>query len=260
MKNDFPYPYYFYGSHDSQDSDVLIQIPKDMMPLEQEVRKELVKKIEKEWDLNWNTNLIVVEDGIIIDTIFPKSWIDSLNNSLFTTYQLHEEKQKFPIPVTRLVKRNKLLATYKTIRTILSMLSRTHYRSTVKPILKGIHPFNLKIDALSKIDFKTIGSFNQDNTKDVDIWKIIAFYLGQNISLNRDNVEIYTKGTLCVNHPDLYSFVYREEITEILKEVLNDKVKYYIDNILPMYKGCICKDRIMECNGEKIDMKNEIFL
>ncbi len=260
MKKDFPYPYYFYGSHDSQDSDVLIQIPKDMMMLEQEARKQFVKNIENQWDLKWNTNLIVVENGIITDTIFPKSWIDSLNNSLYLTYNLHKDKQIHPLPITHLVKRNKLLATYKCVRTLLSMLSRTHYRSVVKPVLKGIHPFHLKINALSKIDFKTINSFNQDNTKDVDVWKILAFYLGQNISLNRDNIEIYTKSDLCINHPDLYSFVYREEITNELKEVLNVKLKYYIENVLISYIDCVCSNNIMECFGEKIDMKKEIFL
>lgn len=260
MKEGFPYPYYFYGSHDSQDVDVLVQIPKYMMPDEQEDRKRLMKELELEWDIKWNCNLIVVENGIVTNTIFPKTWIDSINNSLFLTYQLHEEKQEYSLPITRLVKRNKLLATYKAVRTILSMLSRTHYRGVVKPILKGIHPFNLKVEALKKIDFSTIYQFNQDNTTDTDIWKIIAFYLGQNISLNRDDNEIYTKTTLCINHPDLTPFVYREDITEELKEILNKKLDYYIENILSQYSDYVCTDSIMECKGEKIDMKKEIIL
>lgn len=258
MKYNFPYKYYFYGSDDSQDLDVLIQITSDLMPVNQEDRKVFIKNIETEYDLNWNANLIIVEDGYISDTIYPKSWIDSLNNSLFNTYNLH--KQVYPLPIKGLVKRNKLLAIYKTIRTVLSMLSRTQYRTTVKPILKGVHPFQKKIDALYKIDFTTIDSFSQDNTKDVDIWKIIGFYIGQNISLIRDNIEIYTKKDLIINHPDLTSFVYRQEITDCNKVYLNNLIKYYLENIVIPFGDYKCQERILICGNEKIDMKNEIYI
>ena len=254
----FPYPYYFYGSDDSLDLDVLIQIPKELMPLIQEDRKIFLKRIEVEYELNWNTNLIVIEDGIITDTIYPKTWIDSVNNSLFTTYNNHIDKQVYSLPITRMVKRNNLLAIYKTVRTILSMLTRTHYRSIIKPISNGIHPFNLKIEALSKIDFSTINTFNQDNTTDIDIWKIIAFYLGQNISL-QNSIEIYTKKDLCLNHPDMKSFIYREEITDELKIILNVKLKNYIDLVLIPLKFK-CESNILITDDETIDMKKEIFL
>lgn len=252
MKSNFPYRYYFYGSHDSRDSDVLIEISKEMMPAEQEDRKRLIKSLEQEYDFPWNANFIVVEDGIVVDTIYPKTWIDSLNNSLYHTYDLNKDKQTFPCPINRLVKRNKLLAIYKTVRTILSMLSRTHYRTIVKPILNGIHPFQLKIEALRKIDFTTIDDFNQDNTSDVDAWKIIAFYLGQNISLIEDNTEIYSKIDLCDNHPALKNFVYREEITLKDKQYLNHLIAYYLDEIVIPFGEYHCEKNIMICNDKKL--------
>ena len=260
MKNSFPYPYYFYGSHDSQDTDVLISIPQEDMPTYQEDRKRFVKKLEEEYELSWNVNLVVIKDGIVVDTIYPKTWIDSVNNSLFNTYKLHNNKQLFPLPIKNEVKRNKLLAIYKTLRTVLSMLSRTHYRTTVKPILKGIHHFNLKLEALQKIDFTTVDIFNQDNVKDEDIWKIIAFYIGQNKSLIKDNIEIYTKTDLCKHHPELSDFVYRKEITLELKKTLNEMVYYYIYNILIPYGKYICDGSTLYCLDETIDMKNEISL
>ena len=64
------------------------------------------------------------------------------------------------------------------------MLTRTQYRSQIKAIIKGIHPFKSKVEVLSNIDFTKIESFNQPNISDTDIWKIIGSYLGQNISLN----------------------------------------------------------------------------
>ena len=148
MEN-FPYKYYFYGSEDSTDLDVLIQIDEKDMPVIQEDRKIFLKQIETKYNLKWNSNLIVIENGIVSNTIYPKSWIDSINNSLFTTYSNHLNKQVYPLPITNLVKRNKLLAIYKTVRTILSMMTRTHYRTLIKPISNGIHPFNKKIEALS---------------------------------------------------------------------------------------------------------------
>ncbi len=259
MNKDFPYPYFFYGSHDSQDLDVFVQIPRDVMPSIQEDRKRFIKKLEVDYELPWNANLIVVEDGIVVDTIYPKSWIDSVNNSFYTTYHLHLDKQVFPLPINRLVKRNKLLAIYKTVRVILSMLSRTDYRPVVKPYLNGVHSFDLKVNALKNIKLQTLTTFNQQNTSDVDIWKMIAFYIGQNISLVRDDIEIYTKTDLCINHPDLKPFVYREQITDDLKKLLDDKITFYINDILIPYGDFICDKNIMKSNGEIIDMKKEIW-
>src|SRR6478735_1935633 len=189
----FPYKYYYFGSDDSLDEDVLIKINKKDLPSIQEDRKNLLFNIKKEYDLSWNMNFIVVENDIVIDTIYPKSWIDSVNNSLFSTYNLHKDKQKYDLCIDRLIPRNKLLAIYKTVRTILSMLTRTQYRNDIKPIIKGIHDFKYKIDILSKIDFSILETFNQSNTLDIDIWKIIGFYLVQNYALIKDNIEIYTK-------------------------------------------------------------------
>ncbi len=258
--NKFPYPYYFYGSQDSIDLDVLIQIPKELMPYFIEDRKRLVKKMLNEYNLPFNANLIVVDNGVIVDTIFPKTWIDSVNNSLYNTYSLHMDKQKYPLPINRTIHRNKLLSIYKTIRTILSLLSRTNYRQIVKPVLNGIHPFTSKIEALKQIDFNTITEFNQPNMSNTDIWKVIAFYLGQNISLIKDNVELYTKSDIAGTHPDLSPFIYRENIINNLKLLLNEKILYYLSDIIIPYGDFIQNDHILECKGEVINMKKEIYI
>jgi hypothetical protein len=140
------------------------------------------------------------------------------------------------------------------------MLTRTEYRTTIKPILKGIHPFQQKIEALRQIDFTNIETFSQDNTLDIDVWKIMGFYLGQNTSLIRDNIEIYTKADLVKHHPDMKPFVYREPITREHKLLLNNKVSAYLNEIIIPYGDYKCQGQIMECKGEKIDMKDEVFL
>jgi len=52
MTDNFPYKYYFYGSDDSIDEDVIIEIPSDLMPKVQEDRKIFLKNIEIQYGDN----------------------------------------------------------------------------------------------------------------------------------------------------------------------------------------------------------------
>ncbi|GGF11172.1 hypothetical protein [Flavobacterium limi] len=256
MKTNFPYPYYFYGSDDSTDKDVIIVISKEEMPEKQEDRKNKILALLKEYDLNWNATFAVIENGKIIDTIYTKSWIDSLNNALLETYFRHEQKHE--LLVTEKHARNKTLAIYKAVRTVLTMLTRTENRTQIRPILKGIHDFNLKLEVLSKIDFVSISVFNQKNTTDSDIWKIIAFYVGQNIALVENDIEIYTKKSLVNNFPDLEPFIYRKEITESNKIVLQQYINRWL-NLLNNFGAYQSENGFLICKDEKIDMLNEKF-
>lgn len=256
--NNLPYKYYYFGSDDSADEDVLILIDKYELPLIQEDRKDLLFNIKKEYGLNWNMNFIVVENGIVIDTIYPKSWVDSVNNSLFSTYHLHKDKQKFDLCIDRKIPRNKLLAIYKTVRTILSMLTRTQYRNDIKPIIKGIHDFKYKVDILSKIDFTLLDTFNQSNTLDVDIWKIVGFYLVQNYALIKNNIEIYTKKDAIIYDENFEPFIYRKNIDYEAKVFLNNYIKNYIMLITSL--GEYKSNKNWLClNNEKICMVNELY-
>lgn len=257
--NNFPFKYYFYGSEDSLDLDVLIEISKEQMPSTQEERKQYLKQLEIEYNLNWNSNLIVIENSYISDTIYPKSWIDSLNNSLFTTYKNHLDKQVYELPIKGMVKRHKLLAIYKTVRTILAVLSRSHYRTIVKPILNGCHDFYLKLNALKQIDFSTIKQFNQRNMNDVDIWKVLAFYIAQNISLVKYDIEIYEKKILIENHYQLSYFINRKELKPTDFYYLNLYLKELIEMIenFGVYKT---DNNLLYCKDEIIDMKKEVSL
>lgn len=252
----FPYPYYLYGSDDSLDTDVIISIPKEMMPEYQEERKKLVKALELKYQFSWNATLAVFENEKLVDTIYPKAWIDSLQNALLSTYHLHP--QNFPLPIKKLTSRNILLSIYKCVRTVLTMLTRTHYRSMIRPYMKGIHDFQYKLNGLSKIDFHTIDSFYQKNCTDVDTWKIIAFYLGQNLSLLQDGIEIYTKKDFIIHHPLLSPFVYRKKLTKNDIEVLNEFLQLYLCEVKKY--DFVCKQNIMTCENEKIDMSKEIYL
>jgi hypothetical protein len=252
----FPYRYYFYGSSNSVDTDVLIQVDKQVMPQVQEERKILLRNLELEYHLNWNTNLIVVENGIIIDTIYPKSWVDSLNNSLYVTYNLHE--QEYENPINSMVKRNILLAIYKAVRTVLSLNSRTDKRPLIRPFLNGIHDFKLKLKSLKSIDLRVINSFNQKNFKDIDIWKTISFYVGQNVLLIEQNIEIYTKNDLLKYYPELSVYINRFEYSYSDLNFLQSLLDYWI-NLVENYGIYISQGERLSCNNEFINMKNETF-
>lgn len=257
LKN-FPYPYYYYGSADSTDEDVIIDLPKGDMPSTQEERKRFIRQLEQEYNLPWNGILAVFEDGVMLDTIYTKAWVDSLNNSLFETYGNHLEKQVYPIPVDRKLPRNKTLAIYKAIRTVMTQLTRTHYRTTVKPVLKGIHDFYFKIKALQKVDLSTIEEFNQRNTADVNCWKIIAFYVAQNHALIHKGIEIYSKQGLIDYAPELHPFIYRQELKVADKAFLQNYLQEWLD-LLMDFGSFESKDGWLSCGAERIDMKNEKY-
>jgi len=253
----FPYPYYQYGSKSSTDVDVIIVLPKNEMPRTQEERKQKMKQLMLTFNLDWNAIFVVIKNGVLTDTIYTKSWIDSLNNAFLKTYEFHT--QLFEIPVKRKLKRNKILAIYKAVRTVLTMLTRTHLRSEIKPILKGIHPFDKKIKILQQIDFSEFIKFNQKNTSDEDIWKVIAFYIAQNRLLIRADVEVYSKEVVIEYYPELYNFIFRKKISSEDKEQLTKIKNDWLLEIIG-FGEFISGKNILSCNDEKIDMIKEISI
>ncbi|MGH1383793.1 hypothetical protein [Kordia sp.] len=255
--DNFPYQYFQYGSKSSTDIDVIIVLPKAEMPSTQEERKRKLKQLKLHFQLDWNAIFVVIEDGILVDTIYTKSWIDSLNNAFYHTHKHHE--QLFKIPVTRTVKRNKTLAIYKAVRTILTMLTRTHLRTKVRPIIRGIHPFQLKLEVLKTIDFSKIESFNQKNTPDADAWKIIAFYLVQNELLITQNIEVYSKEKLLKHVPEVSDFILRKEINLKAKNTLTQLKNKWLQTVID-FGDFKSTENILSCNNERVDMVKEIGL
>jgi len=228
-RSHFPNKYYFFGSEDSTDSDVILEV--DIIPPNKDTALQYMKKLKIDFGLAWNMTMAVIKDGNVVDTLPNKSSIDGLNNSLYYTYKYHVNP--FKTPILRPVKRNELLMLYKCIRTILSNCTRVNkaYRNNIMP-LKGIHPFENKILALQFMDFTDIDTFNNKYQADVDTWKIIAFYLGQFISFWEDGIEIYTKQELITHHPKLAVFIQRKQLTN------EDKVnlQYYKKLLLDIIK------------------------
>lgn len=140
---------------------------------------------------------------------------------MLITYPSH--KQYYPLLVNRKVERDKILKYIRSIRIILSYLSRTIYRTQIKSALKGNWEDRLKtletID-LRKIDFDNLDKHNNK----LDVCKVIAFQIGQCLGL-MTNKEYYTKNAIAKHYPLLKKFLYREESDILLlNECLNSFV------------------------------------
>jgi len=255
---DFPHKYYFYGSDDSIDTDVFIEV--NEIPTNIETAIQYMKQLKKDFNVDWNMNMLVIEDGVVIDNIPSKGSKYSLNNSLYYTYDNHT--QVYDNPIKKLLKPNTLLNVYKCVRNILTQCTRVNkeYRSFIKP-LKGIHPWKNKLISFEKLDFTKIETFNQPYQSDVDTWKSLVFYLGQSLSL-LDGVEIYTKKDLLKYHPYFEYFILRKEITILDKKILQAKKTEYLNRIKKLNfvnnKQSNGFYSILSLGNEIIDMKKEI--
>ncbi len=244
-------PYYFFGSANSLDKDVLLEC--DRIP-DKQTAQEWIQAYKQTHAVDWNINLITVRNGIVADTIPSKSTIDGVNNALLATYALHV--QQHPLPITHKVPRHLLLNIYRCIRTILTFCTRTRYRSQIRPTLNGIHPFHHKLESMALLDFTTLDTFDAKYTRDVDIWKTIPFYLGQTIALMK-GIEIYTKDALVAEFPQFSRFIYRQPFTTEEVRQLQQTKNGFVTTLreLPFQNP---KSGLLILGEEKINMSLEV--
>lgn len=204
------YKFQIFGSKSSIDYDVMVFI--ESIPDSVEVCKDMCEKYDKEiYNIllsdNYpvkkiNSNLAVIKNGIITD--IHKGMICECNNSLYITY--NNFNQKYDNQITRLVKRDIDLKILRCYRILLSFLSRTIYREEVKKALKG--DLSQKINILFNINFNDI-DFGNRNGLPIDIWKSLAFQIGQTLLLVK-NIEVYSKEEICTYLPSLSGFIFRD--------------------------------------------------
>lgn len=189
------YPIIIHGSENSLDIDAYVIVPE---PLSFNDAKKLCDSFSEV-----NSNLLVVTDGVVSWSY--KGTVDECNNSILATYALHE--QAFAIPVERALPRVYALKMLRTIRGLLSHVSRTHYRDTVKEALKSAD-LAVKISALRSIDLSAIESFEKNPV--VEVYKFFAFQLGQTLALLEEGVELFTKNSVAERYPELGVYLRRE--------------------------------------------------
>ena len=207
-----------HGSEDSLDHDVYVIF--DHIPSFKEA-KAYCNNLKE-----YNANILVLKDGIV-EWCF-KGTEDECNNSLFRTYELHE--QKYDLPISNLVQRDVELKIVRTIRGLLSYFSRTEIRSDVKKALKS-DSFELKIATLRKCFLSYDIDYKKTNHK--ELFKFFAFQIGQTWALMHKGKELFTKSEVAVEYPELRDALYREDFinTETLQETLSNFLFYLETNI-----------------------------
>jgi hypothetical protein len=228
---------YVHGSADSLDKDVFLVV--DELPSFYECKK-ICDSIKDE-----NANIIEIKDGYV--TACYKGTVDEIQNSLLSTYGLHD--QHFPLIISEKVKRNIPLKIVRVLRCFLSHYSRTDARAKVKAALQSSSLYD-RVEAVSNLNmWETEFSKNQIS----EVRKVLAFQLAQVLGLLND-VEIYTKGDAAKHYPALRPYLYRENASPA---ALDNYLDVFIDHCVYL--------NIEEQNGitdftdfdVKIDLKNE---
>ena len=150
-----------------------------------------------------NCNIAVIKDGIVANVF--KGTTDEVNNSMLLTYdnftQFHKNK------IERLIPRDVDLKLLRAFRIILSFLSRSYLRESVKKSLRGT--LQEKIDTLLLFDFgQMIDTGNKNVTSD-NFYKALSFQIGQVLGL-RDGLELYSKEDIYNTYSGLESFLMRD--------------------------------------------------
>lgn len=215
-----------FGSPSSIDRDILVFV--DTLP-ELETSKTLTKQLALTIQSHFqdtkvpNINFGILNDGVITKTL--KGIPDETNNAILATYGFHI--QPYPLAITRAVARDLDAKHQRTARVILSLYSRTIHREGVKQALRG--DFKAKCAMLSQLDFSVPVDFGKQAVPEVDIYKSIAFQLGQSLAL-AEGVELYTKEDIVAHFPAFVTALRREPIAPACRQALEDAKQRFLAN------------------------------
>jgi hypothetical protein len=217
--------FHIFGSPSSIDRDILVFV--DTLP-ELETSKTLAKQLAPTIQAHFkdakppNINFGILDDGVIIKTL--KGIPDETNNAILATYGFH--LQPHQLAVTRSVVRDLDAKKQRAARVILSFYSRTTHREGVKQALRG--DFKEKCAMLSRLDFSVPLDFGKQAAPEVDIYKSIAFQLGQSLAL-AEGVELYTKEDIISHFPLFGAALRREPITPECQQALENAKQRFLD-------------------------------
>jgi hypothetical protein len=227
-------PFHCFGSMDSADIDLVFFVESMPSTIAECAEKCLVlgeqyaalfkpkKKI--------NCNLATIGKDVLVDVF--KGNTDELNNALYLTYYL--QPQKYPRFIHRLLARDLDLKFLRSSRSILSLLTKTEQRESIKNALRG--DIELKLSVLETID---LSNLNEANTKIklVEVKKMLAFQIGQTLALFYRR-EVYTKSDIALIFPELKPYLDREKDTDftVLQSFLG-QFNAALKDIMPTIKS-----------------------
>lgn len=204
------YLFQIFGSRDSTDRDVVVflaELP-DTIAECKALCKAIVPHLTAHLQaanypiLPLNINLARLDQGYVVRVF--KGTPDELNNACFRTY--HHFPQLYPPQIQGLLPRDLKLKLERASRTILSVLSRTQHRARIKGGLNG--DLDQKLEVLAAIDFAGDWEYGPKSMPETEIWKTIAFQIGQSLALFQGE-ELFSKGEIATRFPELAPFLGR---------------------------------------------------
>jgi hypothetical protein len=218
-----------FGSQTSIDCDVAVVIDEKQKPSKPDQASALCKKYCELLDGTVkkkpiNVNLVMLRDGIIMWV--HKGTADEVNNSIFYTHSYHKELQQHECFVKKPVVRRVDLKIVRSIRVILSYLTKTEDRAKIKDALwdkKVATTVSTRLDALRTVEFEKV-VYTKGHEKFENMYKVIAFQIGQLMGLF-EGKELYSKTDIAAVYPQLTKFLMRQEgdlglLTKCLRELI----------------------------------------
>eukprot|EP01080_Neovahlkampfia_damariscottae_P006992 gene6992-11158_t len=233
--------YIVHGSEDSTDYDVVYIF--EILPGYTEMVKFCSQKEE-------NRNILVLKNGVVSDSF--KGTPDELNNSLLTTFSLHKQPFFKENPIKQKVERIVALKVVRSLRSILTRVSRSKWRPEIKKALKSLN-LESYISILMKIDFNQMTEL-----LDIEDCKSLAYQLGQTLALVEGH-EIFTKSEVSLYFKNLKLFIYRSKDSLEHLDILNDYLKKllcFLDSNLSIIQIPNTPLNIFLPKNEKIEVKN----
>lgn len=223
-------PFQLFGSASSQDLDVVVfikQIPDTILAsstLCDEFGKQLTDFLKVNKPIN--TNIAVVESGLLQNVY--KGTVDETNNALYYTYHLHS--QFFSNRIRGLLPRDTDLKILRTIRIVLSLMTKSKFRSLVKSALKGDLKEKLEVLKMVIGESALQEEFFGQKMRWVDFQKTFAFQIGQCLALIHGQ-ELYTKEEIGAFYSDLRPYLYR------IENISNEVLTYYLSLLIDKVEG-----------------------
>lgn len=244
--------YYLFGSQDSRDIDVLIEHP---LATGTKSDVQLIRTLKNEFpeiEL-WDINIVKIENRIVIKSIPAKGSVDSVHNSLFYTYDLHD--QKYEQPLFNPVERNIPLAVVRSMRNILTRFKDTlqndYYRQNISKILKH-EPWYKRIDLLSNLPFGQ--PFYEDFYEEYKFYKSIMFNTAQTMML-LEGKEIFTKMQIKERFPQLANIFDNYELPDpaLVQAILSEFGQKLHAAPITYHEG-----KVLEWDGQKVNYVHEL--
>lgn len=217
------YKFYFFGSKDSLDIDVMVDLGEDFSDIKIKEVKDNCERynLKPEWDLSF----IKIEDGKVTKSN-PVHYFESVNNCLFSTFKNHDQKHNLPIDRALPLCLKKSIFRYEhvfyiLIKKYLDEVINAPIRALQKERKFGnqeVNCFTRLSREINDLYIVLLPDFFDRLT--VDELKRLSYYIVQLNYFLKNKKEFYTKNEYIKVYPEVCRFIKRESHTHSCKTAL----------------------------------------